>query len=445
MISKNVKLIVLVALCTFFVTLPNNTAAQFNQPGLGKTLTFPGSETPRVARLRGIRRAARSFALPIPAGATEAPTGLGLQTNGLVPQEKFDEAAKEFGVVDTVEEGLGPLHNGNSCADCHRNPFGGFGSTIEINAGHNEKRSGKPVFVPAAGGTIIALLSTDPEFQERVPSSENLRSLRTTVSTLGLGFIEAVSLETRSEIAQRQVAETNGRINGSILMVQDSEAPGGKSPGVFGHKGAVTRLDLFAAGAYQVEMGITNPRFPLEQTSLGRSVASIDPAKDPEDDGEDVELFAIFMRASLAPSRSPLGTTAAAQHGAKVFEEIGCAQCHIPTLVTAPAGTRIGSFIVPEPLALKIIHPYTDLLLHNIGTGDGIPAQDAPLATKDLFRTPPLWLLRAKPSGFMHDARAKSLEDAILMHSREASVEAKAFRGLRPIAKRDLLLFLETL
>ncbi|MGH9838905.1 MAG: di-heme oxidoredictase family protein, partial [Blastocatellia bacterium] len=333
--TKHIKLIVLMALCAGFALRPGNTAAQYNQPGLSKTLTFPGSETPRATRTGGARRAARSFDLPIPAGATEAPTGLDKRTNGLVPQEKFDEAAEEFAAVDTVAEGLGPLRNGDSCADCHRSPFGGFGSTIEINAGHNEKRSGKTVFVAAQGGTIIALFSTDPEFQERVPESENLRSLRTTLSILGLGFLEAISLQTRSEIAQRQVAETNGRIHGAILMVQDPEAPGGKSPGVFGHKGAVPRLDLFAAGAYQVEMGITNPRFPTEQTSLGRSVASIDPAPDPEDDGEDVELFAIFMRASLAPSRSPLATTPTAKNGAKVFEEIGCARCHVPTLVTA--------------------------------------------------------------------------------------------------------------
>jgi len=441
--TKYFKLSLIVALCAGFALLSGDTAAQYNQPGLNKTLNYPGSETPRGAR--AARRAPKTFALPIPAGATEAPTGLDMRTNGLVPQEKFDEAAKEFGAVETPAEGLGPLFNGNSCADCHRAPFGGFGSTIEINAGHNEKRSGKTVFVSAVGGTIIALFSTDPEFQERVPETENLRSLRTSLSVRGLGFLEAISLQTRSEIAQRQVAETNGRIHGAILMVQDAEAPGGKSPGVFGHKGAVPRLDLFAAGAYQVEMGITSPRFPTEQTSLGRSVASIDPTPDPEDDGEDVELFAIFMRASLAPSRSPLATTPTASHGAKVFEEIGCARCHVPTLVTAPAGTKIGSFVVPEQLALKIIHPFTDLLLHDIGTGDGIPAQDAPLATKDLFRTTPLWLLRAKPSGFLHDARAKSLEEAILMHSREASVEAKAFRKLRPIPKRDLMIFLETL
>lgn len=443
--SKYVKVIVVIAFCAVFVARPGNTAAQYNRPRLGKTLTYPGSEIERAARRRGARRAAESFALPIPPGATEAPTGLEMKTNGLVSQEKFEEAAKEFAAVETAPEGLGPLFNGNSCADCHRGPFGGFGSTIEINVGHNEKSGGKTVFVSAAGGTIIALFSTDPEFQERVPTAENLRSLRTTTSLLGLGFLEAVSLATRAEIAQRQAAETNGRIRGSILMVNDPEAPGGKSPGMFGHKGAVQRLDLFAAGAYQVEMGITNPRFPEEQTSLGRSVASIDPAPDPEDDGEDVELFAVFMRSSLAPSRSPLGLTAAAKNGERFFEQIGCARCHVPTLVTAPAGTKIGSYVVPEPLALKIVHPFTDLLLHDIGSGDGVPAQDAPLATKDLFRTTPLWLLRAKPSGFLHDARAKSIEEAILMHAREASVEAKAFRNLRPIPKRDLLLFLDTL
>jgi CxxC motif-containing protein (DUF1111 family) len=444
--TRKIKLFVLlISLGVVFAAFPRKSAAQFNQPGQRKTLLLPGAEVSRAALRRRARGARETFALPIPSGATEAPTGLELRTNGLVTQEKFDEAAAEFRAVDSVAEGLGPLRNGDSCADCHRNPFGAFGTTIEINAGHNEKRAGKRVFIPAPGGTIIALLSTNIEFQERVPPLENLRSLRTTVSTLGLGFLEAISLQTRVEIAERQFAETNGRIRGSILMVDDPEAPGGKSPGAFGHKGAVSRLDLFAAGAYQVEVGITNPRFPQEQTSLGASVAEIDPAPDPEDDGEDVELFAIFMRASLAPSRSPLATTQAAKNGERTFQNIGCARCHVPTLVTAPAGTRIGSFVVPAQLALKIVHPFTDMLLHDIGTGDGIPAQDAPIQTANLFRTSPLWLLRAKPGGFLHDARALSVEDAILRHDNEARVESKKFKNLGAIAKRDLFLFLETL
>ena len=137
---KYLKLLVLIALSIVFIAQPGNTAAQYNQPGLKKTLIFPGSETAPSRKARG---GPKSFELPIPPGATEAPTGLDRKTNGLVPQEKFNEAAEEFADVETVAEGLGPLRNGDSCADCHRNPFGGFGTTVEINAGHNEKRDGK--------------------------------------------------------------------------------------------------------------------------------------------------------------------------------------------------------------------------------------------------------------------------------------------------------------
>ena len=131
---------------------------------------------------------------------------------------------------------------------------------------------------------------------------------------------------------------------------------------------------------------------------------------DPEDDGDDVVKFADFMRATKAPPRGEI--TAAVLSGEQVFNEIGCNTCHTPTLVTAAPGTIIngGAMTVPAALGNKKIHPYSDYLLHDIGTSDGIPIQPidefAPTASR--MRTAPLWGLRDPQSS---DARRPDVHE----------------------------------
>jgi CxxC motif-containing protein (DUF1111 family) len=102
-----------------------------------------------------------------------------------------------------------------------------------------------------------------------------------------------------------------------------------------------------------------------------------------------------------------------------VFKRVGCVTCHVDTLVTAPPGTRIngGAFTVPAALGNKIIHPYSDFLLHDIGTGDGIPGQPAPefASTANKMRTAPLWGLRTR-NRLMHDGLTLTKQDAIARH-----------------------------
>ena len=134
-------------------------------------------------------------------------------------------------------------------------------------------------------------------------------------------------------------------------------------------------MKSFSADAYLNEMGITSPLFPEENTSSGMDVAKYDPVEDPEDEGEDVDAFADFMRSTKAPSRGPIDADVLA--GETLFKSIGCNVCHVDTLYTSAPGTRIngGEFRVPDALGNKIFHPYSDFLLHDIGTGDGIPVQ----------------------------------------------------------------------
>jgi CxxC motif-containing protein (DUF1111 family) len=113
--------------------------------------------------------------------------------------------------------------------------------------------------------------------------------------------------------------------------------------------------------------------------------------------------------------------------------------------VTAPAGSVIngGSLVVPDALGNKIIHPYSDFLLHNVGTGDGIVQNGGPTTAQKL-RTPPLWGARLR-SRFLHDGRALTFLDAIQAHSNEGSRAARAFSNLSDQEKQQLLTFLKSL
>ena len=186
--------------------------------------------------------------------------------------------------------------------------------------------------------------------------------------------------------------------------------------------------------------------FPRENTSAGREVADYDLIADPEDEGEDIGAFANFMRSTKAPARGPITPDVVA--GADVFERIGCATCHVASLVTALHGTRIngGKFVVPAALGNKIIHPYSDFLLHDIGSGDGIPVLPTPeyASTTSQMRTAPLWGLRTR-NRLMHDGLTFTKEEAIERHNGQAAQTKQRFLSLSPLQRTQLLRFLDSL
>jgi CxxC motif-containing protein (DUF1111 family) len=159
-----------------------------------------------------------------------------------------------------------------------------------------------------------------------------------------------------------------------------------------------------------------------------------------------IEIFARFMRATKAPPRdAELAMTPDAQAGEQIFQQLGCAICHVPTIITAQPGTVIngGAFTVPEALGDKIIHPFSDFLLHDVGTGDGIVQNGGP-GTRNKIRTAPLWGLRTRPQ-FMHDGLSLTLTDAIVRHAREALDVIDQYWALSTPEKDQLLAFLQSL
>lgn len=373
---------------------------------------------------------------------SEAPTGFDNLTNGFVDQATFEAAREAFEEREEIESGLGPVYNAQACGECHQNPVtGAISQVTELRAWHLDF-FGR--FVAAPGGSLISDRAIHPSIQERVPDSEPFRTFRTSLNTLGDGFVEAIDSNTLVEIAIRQFLESLGRIHGEVIEVAVLEADGLKRVGRFGWKNQHASLLSFAADAYLNEMGITSPLRPTENSSLGNSVAAFDSVPDPEDDGDDVEAFALFMRSTKAPPRDEVqAATPDAQGGSQLFDEVGCNHCHVRSIVTAPAGTLInrGAFTVPEALGSKIIHPFSDFLLHNVGTGDGVVQEGGP-ALK--MRTAPLWGVRTRVR-LMHDGESLTLNEAILRHAGEATFVINNYRRLSDAQKNPLITFLKSL
>ena len=387
----------------------------------------------------------------ISAPATEAPAGFDNKTNGFIidpavvnQQPAFDAARATFEERDEIANGLGPVYNAQSCAECHQNPVTGAVSQVaELRAGHRDVFGN---FINAPGGSLINDRAINAAIQERVPGAENVRTLRMSTNTLGDGFIEAINSNTLVAIANAQPGQSGGLINGQVIQVPVLEAPGNVRVGRFGWKNQHASLLSFSADAYLNEIGITSRLVPDENTSLGQSVSAFDTVTDPEDTDNDIDVFANFMRATKVPPRdTALAATADAIAGSNLFNQIGCNICHTTSITTSSVGTVIngGALTVGAALGNKIIHPYSDFLLHDVGTGDGI-VQNGGQGTANKLRTQPLWGVRTHDR-HMHDGLSLTFNDAILRHAGEARDVTNNYRGLSTAQQNQIIAFLKSL
>src|SRR6266404_6869934 len=327
-------------------------------------------------------------------GAAEAPTGFDNVTNGFIDQATFDSDKSVFEKVESIQDGLGPTYNAQSCRECHQNVVtGGASQVAELRSGRSEDGQ----FFESLGGTLIHSRATYPDIVEQITPEDNTRAFRISTNTLGNGFIETIANSTLLALSAKQPPA----MRGNAVMVPVLERNSSVRIGRFGWKSQHASLESFSADAYLNEMGITSPLFPDENTSNGKYVdygSGYDPVPDPEDDGVDVMAFANFMRSTKAPPRGPITDDVLA--GELLFNKIGCDTCHTPSITTARPGSKIngGALTVPDALGNKIIHPYSDFLLHDIGTGDGIPVLPSSeyASTANQMRTAPLWALRTR-------------------------------------------------
>lgn len=405
----------------------------------------------------GLVRVAAKSTTEAPAGF-DTPSFNGAQSvsNGIVepPGDTYARDQEIYEQDHSVKTGLGPVYNATACVSCHQNPdSGGASQFTELRVGHHDENGdfvnptisindGKNTIT---GRSVVNDRAIGPEAQEHIPATENIRALRAALNTLGDGFVEAIDDKTLVEIAEAQPYLSEGRIHGETVQAPIFEAPEQTRVGRFGWKDQHSSLLSFIADAYINEMGITNRLRRIDATTVLKTTK--DPEDVPDDLGlADIDHFAQFVRGTKVPPRDiALAATATARRGGELFRHVGCSVCHVESITTAPPGTVIdgGMFVVPEALGDKIIHPFGDFLLHDIGTGDGI-VQIGSQDTANKLRTAPLWGLRTKPR-FMHDLRSLSLEDAIVRHNGEARETTKRFRELSPEEKEALLTFLKTL
>lgn len=393
----------------------------------------------------------------VPDGTREARTGFDGRTNGLAPQgpdfetidednvdplASFNDARFVFEETEGVDEGLGPIYNAQSCRECHQNVItGGASQVTEHRTGHTEDDA----FFESLGGSLIQSRATDPEIVEHVNDLDETRTFRLSTNLLGNGYVECISDSTLTAIRDAQPEEMRGLAPEVPVLEGDGSARIGR----FGWKSQHASLVSFSADAYVNEMGITSPLLLDENTSNGNFVgfgSGYDPLPEPDNDGIDVEAFALFIRSTKAPARGAI--TDDVRLGQKQFDAIGCSVCHVSPIVTAAPGTVIngGALTVPYALGDKILRPFSDFLLHDIGTGDGIPIQPSPefAETANKMRTAPLWALRTR-NRLMHDGLSFTKNEAIQRHAGQAAGVRDAFNALDDTEKAQLMSFLESL
>ncbi len=351
--------------------------------------------------------------------------------------ELFRMGLEDFKEVETAEDGLGPAFNGTSCAVCHAVPaVGGISTMTEVRAGYRDEQGN---FIELMGGTLFHLFSIpDHRCQVQIPAEANVIARRAPIPLFGAGLVEAIPDDALLALEDPNDRNDDG-ISGRAARIVDL-ATGRARVGRFGWKSQHATLLAFSADAYRNEMGITNDLFP-DEVALGVDRDQLKLCAPPRKGVEDVrdrrtqlrgiDNFENFMRLLAPPPRGPIDDSV--RMGEAIFRIAGCESCHTPTLFTGPSQNPLFDR-KPVPL-------YSDLLLHDVGTGDGI---EQGVAFADEIRTPALWGVRFRRP-LLHDGSAATLDEAVLRHAGEAAAVTARYRGLPLAEKERLLLFLRSL
>ena len=305
--------------------------------------------------------------------------------------DRFVKGKVQFDHILTNAEGLGPTFNDTGCAQCHAVPQSGGGSNLSVTR-FGKKATMSTAFDPldSLGGSLLQAHAIDPACLEFVPPEADVTATRFTPSVFGAGLVQAIPDGTL------QALQSNG---GVAHIVQPLEG-GPTKVGRFGWKAQVATMLTFSGDASLNEMGLTNALVMTENAPNGNQVLlqQFDLVSEPEDfaDGEGftrIQRMDDFQRFLSAPPQTPKS----GMSGEAVFNSVGCAVCHVPSYTTGAA---------PEAaLSGKVIHPYSDFLLHDMGSlGDGIVQG---MGTEKRMRTSSLWGINVRAGdGLLHNGAA---------------------------------------
>ena len=277
-------------------------------------------------------------------------------------------------------------------------------------------------------GTSYELRQPQYGFEGEAPS---FYSVRMSQQLIGLGLLEAIPEESLESLADPDDDDGDG-ISGRVQVVVDPET-GEDRVGRFTHKAGQASVRHQIAAALNTDMGVTSPVYLTTDAGHTDAVPDLD-----EDELQEMTRYISLLGVG---ARRDFENETALQ-GETLFSTAGCADCHTPTMVT-------GSFHPMAELRNQTIHPYTDLLLHDMGDGlaDNVGEGRASGAE---WRTPPLWNIGLTAGvsggeGYLHDGRARTLEEAILWHGGEATAAKEAFRLMSASDRAALVSFLKSL
>ncbi|MFT4647741.1 MAG: hypothetical protein ACI9X4_000954 [Glaciecola sp.] len=362
---------------------------------------------------------------------------------GLTPvqMQHFEEGLVQFSTPLTEALGLGPIFNEVSCISCHNQPAVGGFSTRRVTR-FGKAAVGATPFDPLAGlgGTLLQDQSLDLACREVVPTEANHQIQRGTPALFGAGLIESIP---EVEILAAQAAQPVA-VQGTPRYVQPIESPAGPMLlGRFGWKGGISTVESFSIDASLNEMGLTSPFASTENAPNGDLglLASCDSVSDPEDQPDAAgftltQRFTHFQRYLAAPAQTPRTGMA----GEVLFDQVGCADCHVSSFTTGQ---------VPEAaLSGVLIRPYSDFLLHDMGAlGDGIVDG---IATETIMMTRPLWGM-AQRTALLHDGRATGanfsglIDLSVAEHGGQADASRLAYQALLGSERAQVSDFLASL
>ena len=373
-------------------------------------------------------------------------------------------------------DGLGPVFNANSCSACHQDDGRG-----RPPADRHDVGKGMVVFVspwdddgaphPVYGGQLQdqavpgvapeARIAVEPEYiagryadgtpyelrrwkialedAAYGPLGDVRLSMRIGQQLVGMGLLEAI--DDRTILAQEDPEDRDGDgISGRAHRV--TGADGTVGIGRFGWKASQPTLEGQVIAALHGDIGITSPRRPDEDlTSDQRAAINAPSGGSPEIDAHKVGRIAHYMRALAVPNQRRSVDEDVAR-GRALFEAARCTACHLPE-------ARTGGASQLAQLRGATIHPYTDLLLHDMGEGLADDRRDGDASGRE-WRTPPLWgigLLETVNGNqnYLHDGRARTIEEAVLWHGGEAQRSRDAFALMSAEERAALLAFLSSL